>query len=116
MSNVSGFMSKAYSDFTTGSAHDALYNKWEGIINSGKNTLEDDFSGSMHFFDSCAFIKLDRDDENLRTVASLQRELNGLKMDRMSRGDNGQDSYQFDKIRNLGGGKAIYRAQLRLLE
>ena len=71
LSNVSGFLSKAYSEFTTSSAQDILYNKWEGIIKSGTNTFDDDFSGSIHFFDPCAHIKLDKDDENLRVINNL---------------------------------------------
>ena len=56
-SDISGLMSKAYTDITTTTQNDSLYKKWEGIIKSGLNTY-DEANGDIHFFDSHAFLKL----------------------------------------------------------
>ena len=71
-SSASGILSRVYSDATTKSEFDNFYQKWSGIINSGKDQ-------SNHFFDPNAAMKLEKQDENLRVVKKLQRELNDLK-------------------------------------
>ena len=74
-SDISGFMSKAYSDITTNTQNESLYKKWEGIIKSGVNVC-DETSGDLHFFDRHAFLKLQHEDDNLKVVKDLQHELN----------------------------------------
>jgi hypothetical protein len=58
---------------TTKSEFESFYQKWSGIINSGKEP-------SNHFFDPNAAMKLEKTDENLKVVKKLQKELNDLKL------------------------------------
>ena len=75
--------SKAFSDITTGTAYEQFYQKWEGIIKSGKNI---EYSGDNatridpHFFDGHALLKLPKDDENLKFVKKLQKGINNLRV------------------------------------
>lgn len=71
-----GILSKAYSELTTISTFDNFYNKWEGIIKSGQNIENSD----LHFFDQNAWLKLQKDDENLKVVKKLQHEINDLRL------------------------------------
>jgi len=61
-------MSRAYSDVTNRSQLEEFYSKWDGIVNSGKGT---DIAGPIHFFDEHAWLKLKKDDENLRVLFTL---------------------------------------------
>jgi len=67
-SDISQVMSRAYSEITHKSDFDKFYSRWEGIINSGK-CIED--PGPLHFFDEHAWVKLPKDDENLKVLANL---------------------------------------------
>ena len=57
-------LSRAYSELTTVSRFDVFYQKWEGIIKSGKSDMDSD----LHFFDEHARLKLQKDDEKARSM------------------------------------------------
>jgi hypothetical protein len=68
-------LSRAYSELTTVSRFDVFYQKWEGIIKSGKSDMDSD----LHFFDEHARLKLQKDDQNLKVVKHLRREIDDLR-------------------------------------
>jgi len=82
-SQASAILSKAYSELTTTSEFEKFYDKWRGIIDSGKSieygSHPSDFR-DPHFFDENAWLKLQKDDDNLKVVKNLQKQLNDLRL------------------------------------
>ena len=74
-------MSKAYSEITTESNFEQFYSKWQGIIKSGTTQETGSLNcGPHHFFDQFAHMKMKSEDNNLKVVKQLQKELNDLKV------------------------------------
>ena len=67
---------------TTTSEFEKFYDKWKGIIHSGQGieygSHPSDFK-DPHFFDSNAWMKLTKEDENLKVVKKLQKQVHELR-------------------------------------
>ena len=67
---------------TTTSDFEKFYDRWKGIINSGNHIEYGSHPSEFkdpHFFDPNAWLKLQRDDERLKVVKNLQKQINDLR-------------------------------------
>jgi len=75
MDDTISYCSRAYSDISSVTHFGQKANKWEAIINSGKCVND-----GVGFWDEYAYLKLQKDDDGLKVVKELQRELNSVRV------------------------------------